>query len=87
MDRFQSTSPQGERQTPAAISGAIVDVFQSTSPQGERRDRVVMLRVSRGFQSTSPQGERPMLDADADFLEMISIHVPARGTTRADGDD
>ena len=57
--------------------------FQSTFPQGERQDEKKKEITNEEFQSTFPQGER--LDMSLfgfDFSE-VSIHVPARGTTRS----
>ena len=55
--------------------------FQSTFPQGERllRDRARKRKYQ--FQSTFPQGERHPLDVVTDTDLIVSIHVPARGTT------
>ena len=63
------------------LSNAVVHQrFQSTFPQGERRfleDENIPVR----FQSTFPQGERRRESPDSGKPIMVSIHVPARGTT------
>ena len=59
----------------------MINIFQSTFPRGERRYLRTYYDSAREFQSTFPRGERqhvPQL-----FLQpmIISIHVPAWGTT------
>ena len=58
--------------------------FQSTFPQGERhRSETSKTRCGSTFQSTFPQGERRIREVTAYENTLVSIHVPARGTTRA----
>ena len=56
-------------------------LFQSTFPQGERLCGEFNRFSPSGFQSTFPQGERQMLTSYFIFASIVSIHVPARGTT------
>ncbi len=55
--QFQSTFPQGERQTSKMLS-TLLKLFQSTFPQGERLDAKADVQRIEPFQSTFPQGER-----------------------------
>ena len=59
--------------------------FQSTFPQGERPVHGDAWFSVTMFQSTFPQGER--LNASKSDLtsSLVSIHVPARGTTTSAG--
>ena len=62
-------------------------LFQSTFPHGERPGATAGATGRRKFQSTFPHGERP--DAIVEGLRpiVVSIHVPARGTTRKDQEE
>ena len=55
--------------------------FQSTFPRGERQYNFVILQYFVKFQSTFPRGERRQRWDCGDTVEIISIHVPAWGTT------
>ena len=55
--------------------------FQSTFPRGERRFSVLNLIKYRLFQSTFPRGERRSSFMHILQRHVVSIHVPARGTT------
>ena len=77
---FQSTFPQGERPY-SGDKRYWYFAFQSTFPQGERRIAADVPVPGVEFQSTFPQGERQICAARVPALVIISIHVPARGTT------
>jgi len=55
--------------------------FQSTYPHGVRLESFRAPFRSGGFQSTYPHGVRPDFGYDEKTGILISIHVPARGTT------
>ena len=57
-------------------------IFQSTFPRGERRCQLVTAYPSWLFQSTFPRGERHRGQIRSRKRLFISIHVPARGTTK-----
>ena len=56
--------------------------FQSTFPRGERLRRPSTIFCNAPFQSTFPRGERLQLRCAIMTQIMISIHVPAWGTTK-----
>ena len=58
-------------------------MFQSTFPHGERHLLRKQVSTSDTFQSTFPHGERQVPAGHAERREDVSIHVPARGTTRS----
>ena len=81
MQAFQSTFPQGERLRPQGPLQQGTLRFNPRSRKGNDflpsggADRLNL------FQSTFPQGER-LLDVNRyDIANLVSIHVPARGTT------
>ena len=78
--RFQSTFPHGERLilSPAALRSFR---FQSTFPHGERLSLLRYAFIASLFQSTFPHGERLHRFAHLNKALLVSIHVPARGTT------
>ena len=80
--RFQSTFPRGER---LLLRRRCLknSVFQSTFPRGERLKFSIPVSSFFKFQSTFPRGERRNICNYKDFLKIISIHVPAWGTTEA----
>ena len=78
---FQSTFPRGERQD-SAESKLWANKFQSTFPRGERLGLSYDFVMWNGFQSTFPRGERQQGVIRLIKWEIVSIHVPARGTTR-----
>ena len=55
--------------------------FQSTFPRGERLFGSTALDDIWQFQSTFPRGERRWLASCGSDRILVSIHVPARGTT------
>ena len=55
--------------------------FQSTFPRGERRSTRFGVLGNILFQSTFPRGERRLSPGNTNLLILISIHVPAWGTT------
>ena len=55
--------------------------FQSTFPRGERQERSLIPDEGRRFQSTFPRGERHRAAKLIHSKTVVSIHVPARGTT------
>ena len=55
---FQSTLPQGERQSSSSIC-LTYSLFQSTLPRGERPVAFCAHLTTSKFQSTLPRGERP----------------------------
>ena len=77
---FQSTFPRGERPVRNAyIFGTAY--FQSTFPRGERHYRLLQTNYHLPFNPRSREGN----DKTAGFWQRIaalSIHVPARGTTK-----
>ena len=79
-ERFQSTLPQGERQTSPSVPLYIRE-FQSTLPQGERHKENKEDVTMSEFQSTLPQGERRTMGKRTTTTTMISIHAPTRGAT------
>ena len=78
---FQSTFPQGERQE----SGIIFRSSRSFNPRSRKGNdpKNFHLRLAVcPFQSTFPQGERRESITASYTSVKVSIHVPARGTTR-----
>ena len=67
--QFQSTLPQGERQS-KYDERIISRLFQSTLPQGERPGGQSVTRIGMTFQSTLPQGER---QSEVALLKTIPI--------------
>ena len=55
--------------------------FQSTFPRGERHSKHYTIFRDQLFQSTFPRGERHGIVFTIYALSIISIHVPAWGTT------
>ena len=55
--------------------------FQSTFPRGERHTSYSLLFRFWLFQSTFPRGERRYRSFYSYIIKLISIHVPAWGTT------
>ena len=80
FDLFQSTPPHGERPR-KSLSTASPCSFQSTPPHGERPRWVVKKHRVVEFQSTPPHGERLVSWWQAQHLDPVSIHAPARGAT------
>ena len=60
--------------------------FQSTFPHGERQHLTCIDCIRAVFQSTFPHGERLLVRYNQDGVEGVSIHVPARGTTKITND-
>ena len=60
--------------------------FQSTLPRGERLIYLLRLLYQILFQSTLPRGERRIEERQQWEFFMISIHAPARGATKRQGD-
>ena len=81
--KFQSTFPQGERHRSETSKTRCGSTFQSTFPQGERQrqNRCISAGI-RGFNPRSRKGN-DQVRALYDSRSPVSIHVPARGTTRA----
>ena len=77
---FQSTFPRGERQQNRS-SLQRATTFQSTFPRGERHDASDLTAEILEFQSTFPRGERRWSGELLPSIIVISIHVPAWGTT------
>ena len=80
-EEFQSTFPRGER-LQKWLNPYPVSEFQSTFPRGERHQAYNYNSGSYTFQSTFPRGERHMARQGLIDSVVISIHVPARGTTK-----
>ena len=59
--------------------------FQFTRPQGARQTSLGETSTAKVFQFTRPQGARPGRARALPALSGVSIHAPARGATRADG--
>ena len=79
--KFQSTFPQGERLWGNHPDRNINRCFNPRSRKGND-DRAKAKKAAQPmFQSTFPQGERHPLDVVTDTDLIVSIHVPARGTT------
>ena len=57
-------------------------MFQSTFPRGERRAVGIQRNRMEEFQSTFPRGERQADRGGDAGYDGVSIHVPARGTTK-----
>ena len=55
--------------------------FQSTPPQGGRLQLLLVISEHSGFQSTPPQGGRHLAIVKSKFLDLVSIHAPARRAT------
>ena len=55
--------------------------FQSTSPHGGRRTISICLLPGKNFNPRPRTGDDHAPDSPLQFLTVISIHVPARGTT------
>ena len=77
---FQSTLPRGERLNYVA-NLARIQKFQSTLPRGERRRSWSFKGSFRNFNPRSREGSDRYFETDADGVEWISIHAPARGAT------
>ena len=77
---FQSTYPHGVRLHPT-ISVASRIEFQSTYPHGVRRLSELFLARHRYFNPRTRTGYDPHR-TPASLGKIISIHVPARGTTQ-----
>ena len=78
---FQSTFPQGER---LIVPSAFHDLasFNPRSRKGNDVKCYIHLSPLTVFQSTFPQGERHMHHLSKMYaVQIVSIHVPARGTT------
>ena len=67
--------------TYASFYSQSVPSFQSTYPHGYDESRCNGLHISI-FQSTYPHGVRHLATPVVRAIHIISIHVPARGTTR-----
>ena len=80
IDDFNPRSRVGND---AFLVSIIVQVikFQSTFPRGERPSDVALLTGNNRFQSTFPRGERQRCPKSYYGRTVISIHVPAWGTT------
>ena len=79
--QFQSTFPRGERQDTTYMDRPHL-MFQSTFPRGERPVKGGRPLLANKFQSTFPRGERRTPRRCISLRVHVSIHVPARGTTR-----
>ena len=77
---FQSTFPQGERRLVAAVA-ALGAGFNPRSRKGNDHSQSFYAGSPSEFQSTFPQGERRGSDKNQLCFRIVSIHVPARGTT------
>ena len=55
--------------------------FQSTRPRGARHAAWMLIIVFVTFQSTRPRGARRFDRTENDWLDIVSIHAPARGAT------
>ena len=80
---FQSTFPHGERRNTIRTRYSTLFCFNPRSRTGN--DRLLSERLAPVclFQSTFPHGERQVPAGHAERREDVSIHVPARGTTRS----
>ena len=84
LDAFQSTFPRGERRSAPGMSAAS-SLFQSTFPRGERPRKCVLLHAPGGFNPRSREGNDRNNLQSLDGI-IVSIHVPARGTTTLHSD-
>ena len=57
--------------------------FQSTLPRGERLKQMYFCQSGVMFQSTLPRGERLDLALHNSVINLVSIHAPTRGATKA----
>ena len=80
MWQFQSTFPRRERQNAEKIR-KWRDKFQSTFPRRERLARRKMILMLIRFNPRSREGNDPERKPDEGIAEVVSIHVPAKGTT------
>ena len=69
--------------TPSLFRLVPFSLFQSTFPRGERLVICDCYEVLILFQSTFPRGERQELYDWSNRSARVSIHVPARGTTKS----
>ena len=77
---FNPRSRVGNDSMPPEITENTIG-FQSTFPRGERLIIILSFPQMDKFQSTFPRGERPDRHNTDNRLRIISIHVPAWGTT------
>ena len=81
LSLFQSTFPHGERRE-VELQLVICKKFQSTFPHGERQVAFVLcIFVHFYFNPRSRMGNDHIWICDFNVLWVISIHVPAWGTT------
>ncbi len=76
---FQSTSPRGGRLTLSRDFDFSLG-FQSTSPRGGRPGEAVTRNVDYNFNPRPHEGDDSTSDVSGSS-DIISIHVPTRGTT------
>ena len=77
---FQSTCPRGARPGYNPVVKTHINDFNPRARVGhDSRDRLAV--QGRIFQSTCPRGARPGPDDSVQKVPLISIHVPAWGTT------
>ena len=81
---FQFTLPHGERQTSGRYQTGVC-CFNSRSRMGSDRLQRRRRPVSRPFQFTLPHGERRDEHLGGEVGDVVSIHAPAWGATRAHG--
>ena len=65
----------------SVTSSSVFRKFQSTFPRGERRQDTVLLLIHLNFNPRSREGNDYLSRLDRCRIH-ISIHVPARGTTK-----
>ena len=83
---FQFTLPHGERRVTTYLRFG-EEEFQFTLPHGERHFRQSIMRKTILFQFTLPHGER-LDDARNTVARLqVSIHAPAWGATKEEGDE
>ncbi len=66
----------------SSVTSPSTHTFQSTFPHGERPKIIKQDQEDLRFQSTFPHGERRLYLSSTDARRRVSIHVPARGTTK-----
>ena len=78
---FQSTFPQGERPSNPDTNLKVPECFNPRSRKGNDGRYSTRSKTRSVFQSTFPQGERRCDNKEYRVSPIVSIHVPARGTT------
>ena len=77
---FQSTFPRRERPLTASIATQKY-CFNPRSREGNDGEFMEKYGKQGVFQSTFPRRERQLLRQIVDGFDLVSIHVPAKGTT------